>query len=269
MFEISSPAKINLKLKIIGKRHDGFHEIETIMQEISLKDVLTISKSNGQYQLNCEGIPIPGNPKDNLINKATDLFLDKTKSTKLKNTIQIKLIKNIPCGSGLGGGSSNAVATLKGLNVFFDSPLNREELYDLAIKLGSDTAFFLFGGQCICTGRGENIKEINNQNKTQNIILILPKIHVPTEKIFKAYEFSPSDKNNHLEEISLKLFPEIYEIKDQVSQIIQNEIFMSGSGSTLFTLIDEIKTEELNLLNKIANCTIIKSHFNYQGCHVS
>lgn len=271
MLRIYSPAKINLSLKVLGKRPDGYHTIETVMQEISLRDVITISKSKSKssYTLECYGIPIPCELEENLINKAVNLFLTKTNTEKFKNTFEISLTKTIPCGSGLGGGSSNAVATLKGLNEFFNAPLNQKELCELAIQLGSDMAFFMFGGQCLCSGRGEIVKPISNEKPLQKLILILPDIHIPTQKIFKSFQLLPTKANNHLEEISFKLFPALNAIKLQAYDIIQKEIFMSGSGSALFTLVDEINKETLEDLKKIPNCSIIESQFSYEGCHVS
>ena len=144
MITVISPAKINLLLKISGKREDGYHEIDTIMQEIDLADKLTFQlNKNGKINLTMSGIKVPGQLEDNLILKAAKLFGENYSNIDKEIGVDIHLHKNIPCGSGMGGGSSNAVSTLKGLNQLFNLPFTLIQLVEMAASLGSDTVFFL------------------------------------------------------------------------------------------------------------------------------
>ena len=139
IINLKAPAKINLFLEILGKRDDGFHEIETIMQEIDLVDNLRFEEIEEGVRLECNNRIIPVN-KDNLVCKAANLIL---KECGIKKGVLINLEKKIPVGAGLGGGSSDAAATLKALNSLWKTGLNETELIGLAAKLGSDVAFFI------------------------------------------------------------------------------------------------------------------------------
>ncbi len=140
IISLKAPAKINLFLEILGKRDDGYHEIETIMQEIDLADNLQFEETQEGVELECNDKNIPLN-QDNLVCKAANLIL---KECGIKKGVLINLEKNIPVGAGLGGGSSDAAATLKALNLLWKVGLNDGELMDFAAKLGSDIPFFIY-----------------------------------------------------------------------------------------------------------------------------
>ena len=133
--QILAPAKINLSLRIVNRRPDGFHEIETLIAPISLSDKMVMEKQNRWIDFSCDD-PTLSTGDDNLVVRAAKLFFD---NTKIKSGISIKLEKKIPHGAGLGGGSSDAAATLRGLNQLFETDLSREEL----AKLVSEGRFFL------------------------------------------------------------------------------------------------------------------------------
>src|SRR5437868_5279901 len=153
--EEMAPAKINLSLRVLRRREDGFHEIETRMSCISLYDSLQIEPAEA-FGFQADDPTLPTG-EDNLIVRAAKLFFSEIKR---EPKIKIVLTKKIPHGAGLGGGSSDAAATLRLLNRFIDAKLPMEELSALAVKLGSDVPFFLSGGPAICRARGEFMERV-------------------------------------------------------------------------------------------------------------
>src|SRR4030042_2426640 len=186
---VLAPAKINLSLLIAGKRPDGFHEIETIMAKINWYDEILIEPGiKAGIKLLCKGPCWAPPGKDNLVHKAAELLLD---SCGLQADIKMTLKKNIPAGSGLGSGSSDAAATLMGLNKYLDLGLSRRELAKLAAQLGSDVAFFLNGPLALCKGKGEKIKKINKKFNF-SAILVIPDVNVSTKKVYENYTHNPA-----------------------------------------------------------------------------
>ena len=237
--KIQCPAKINLTLKVIGKRPDGFHNIESIMQTISLYDYLTINVEKSEnFEINLSGnnSEIPYNDK-NLVYKATKLFIENTHTTPHK--IDIYIDKNIPVAAGLAGGSTDAAGTLFGLNEIFNKPLSRKELHNLCAKLGSDLNFCLEGGRQMTSGRGGILEKLPFEEL--NISLIKPKNLGISAK--EAYtKFSDKKTNNFKSEYGVREdfandlewaliddYAELKEIKKSYPKSI-----MSGSGSTYF-----------------------------------
>src|SRR5579883_191754 len=151
-----SPCKVNLLLNILGKRSDGFHELETLMHPVRLFDELTFKTSGGGIELTCSE---PGLPVDNqnLVYRAAKAFLE---TSGLGRGVRIHLEKHIPLAAGLGGGSGNAATTLLALNELFGMPLAGETLFRLACTLGSDVPFFLQGNPALASGRGERIESL-------------------------------------------------------------------------------------------------------------
>ena len=162
--KVKTPAKINLTLEITGKRDDGFHNIQSIMQMINLYDYLTfdIEKSD-KFEINLSGTNpnIPYNEK-NIVYKAIMLFVEKAKLPPHKFSVYLE--KNIPSEAGLAGGSTNAAGTFVVLNKFFNDPLTKTELHELCAKLGSDLNVCLEGGCTLATGRGENTSMLCIEN---------------------------------------------------------------------------------------------------------
>src|SRR5207245_7292000 len=148
--QVFAPAKINLSLRILGRRDDGFHEIETLISPISLHDKIDIEKQDRWIDFTCDDQSLPSGD-NNLAVRAAKLFFDQT---KIKSGVSIKLRKQIPHGAGLGGGSSDAAATLRALNQLFEAKLSREELAKVGWTVGSDVAFFVFECAGIGQGRG-------------------------------------------------------------------------------------------------------------------
>src|SRR5881396_3042225 len=177
MMQVLAPAKINLSLKILGRRSDGFHEIETLIAPITLCDQLEIGTSNSSngIRFDCDDPSVPAGD-DNLIVRAAKSFFA---ATKLKPAVSIELRKKIPGGAGLGGGSSDAASTLLALNELFETKLSRETLAEIAARIGSDVPFFIFESAALCKGRGEVVSPIK-LHKQFSILPLKPDFGVPT-----------------------------------------------------------------------------------------
>jgi 4-diphosphocytidyl-2-C-methyl-D-erythritol kinase len=247
---LAAPAKINLSLRILGKRPDGFHELETLMVPIGLADEIEIVHAPGHgISLTCNDPEIPTD-SGNLCVRAVELFREET---GIAHGVVISLMKRIPHGAGLGGGSSDAAAVLKGLNALFDEPLVAEELALLAASLGSDVPFFLHDGPAVCRGRGEILEEAPAIPE-RRILLIKPPFPVPTAWAYKRYAEVresgmklPIDPVQHLDGIELvnDLEPPVFAkylllpaIKEWLlEQSCVESAFMTGSGSTMVAVI--------------------------------
>ena len=240
--KVQCPAKINLTLKITGKREDGFHNIESIMQTISLYDYLTINiEESNKYEINLSGSSneIPYNEK-NLVYKAAMLFIERTNISAHK--IYIYIEKNIPVAAGLAGGSTDAAGTLYGLNKIFNEPLSRAELHELCAKLGSDLNFCLEGGRQLTEGRGEILKPLEFEEF--DVALIKPvNLGISAKEAYT--KFARKEKNgrevfaNDLEWALIADYKELLEIKKLYPQAV-----MSGSGSTYFGINMKFNPQE-------------------------
>ena len=254
-----APAKINLSLRILGKRADGFHELETLMVPIGLADTVEVSHGTGHgITLTCNDPELPTGA-ENLCVQAAEAF---RVATGLDHGIAITLLKRIPHGAGLGGGSSDAAAVLKGLNELFDHPLVDEELHQISATLGSDVPFFLGSGPAWCRGRGE-ILETASAIPQRTLLLIKPPFPVPTAWAYKKYaELNESGK---LPDQSEKQFLSELEIVNDLEApvfhkylllpVIKNWLrqqpgvesaFMTGSGSTMVAVLSpQTSSEEI------------------------
>ena len=265
---VRAPAKINLSLLVAGKRPDGFHEIETIMAKVDFYDEILIELGHGGIELVCQGPQWAPAGEDNLVYRAAKLLMN---SCGEWADIRITLTKNIPAGSGLGSGSSDAAATLIGLNEYMDFGLPNRQLAKLAPQLGSDVAFFLGGPLAFCTGKGEKIKKIRKKFDFL-ALLILPSISVSTEKVYANYrhdqglfeKFSARindyiAKNridlvyemcaNMLETSTFGLYEGLAELKTKVESLGIGPCCLSGSGAGVFCIIDS-KDEERVRVNQ-------------------
>jgi 4-diphosphocytidyl-2-C-methyl-D-erythritol kinase len=249
--QLYAPAKINLSLKIKGRRADGFHEIETLMVPITLGDQVTIEtgEDGGGIDFACNDSSIPIG-KDNLVVKAAELFQQATANAV---GLRIVLEKRIPHGAGLGGGSSDAATTLLGLNKLLGANLGQEELIRLGAKIGSDVPFFIAGGAAICRGRGELIEPTVLPRRFE-LLLLKPDFGVPTpwaygrrkeskelhEIPYRAQEFAEMSFANDLERPVFEKFVFLGELKKWLCE--QPEVgvaLMSGSGSTVFVVLKQ------------------------------
>ncbi len=254
---VRAPAKINLSLLIAGKRPDGFHEIETVMAKVDLYDELLFEKADQPgIALACDGKYKVTADKDNLVYKAAEIICE---SANIKPNIKITVTKNIPIGAGLGGGSSDAAATLLGLNKFLNMNLSDEKLHTLAASLGSDMNFFLGSPLAFCTGRGEKIEKIEKIFPFK-AILFVPNVTVSTKEVYVNYKHDADlyeslskalnglirEKNvdllagmcaNMLADSCFDLHHELADLKSRVEGLGIPNVVLSGSGSTMYCLL--------------------------------
>lgn len=284
MLTIKAPAKINWFLKVLGLRDDGFHEIRSLIQKVTLYDRLTFTPADTLSIETDTQIPL----EDNLIYKAAVLL---QKKCGIDAGAVIGLDKNIPMGAGLGGGSSDAAAVLIGLNELWSLGLATKELSSLAEQLGSDVPFFLYGQISFISGRGERITP-RNALKTMNVLLIKPSFDISTAWAYKKFSYMHMSKKadtgndgfsfnydnsfeltkkagkvnniehfirnieraepgditddifNDLERVVIESFPVIAEIKERLREQGAAFALMSGSGSTVFGVFDSREKAE-------------------------
>ena len=175
-----APAKLNLFLEVLRKRPDGYHDIETVMQTISLYDELTLEAAESEIRLVTDSAEIPRD-SENLVVKAAELLSNHT-GRALGATLHLH--KNIPVSAGLGGGSSDAAAALVGLNRLWALELGRDVLHDLAAELGSDVPFFLYGGTAVCRGRGERVTPLADV-PPMTYVVVCPPLTVSTREVYE------------------------------------------------------------------------------------
>ncbi len=238
--KVQCPAKINLTLKVINKREDGFHNIESIMQTINLFDYLTISvedNTENQILLSGNSTEIPYNEK-NLIYKAGILYLEKNKK------ISVYIDKNIPVSAGLAGGSTNAAGMLYGLNKLFNEKLSETELHKLCAVLGSDLNFCLKGGCMMTKGRGEILEPSEYNHFTVNLIKPI-NLGISAKEAYTKFAQKISQENtgrenfvNDLEWAVFEDYEELKHIKNKYPKSI-----MTGSGSTYYSLEEKFEEE--------------------------
>lgn len=244
--------KINLGLHVVQKRPDGYHDLQTVFYPVPFRDILEIIPSDS-FSFTSTGLPIPGDPAQNLCVKAYALL--KQRFPELP-PVHIHLHKIIPMGGGLGGGSSNGSFTLLGVKQLFNLTLSTEELQALALQLGSDCPFFMLNQPAFATGRGEQLSTIDINLKGYYLVLILPGIHVSTAQAFAGIMPTPPQYDlkhkittvpsswkawlvNDFEHTVFAQFPEIASIKQRLYE--QGAVYaaMSGTGSTVYGLFTE------------------------------
>jgi len=256
---VRAPAKLNLSLLVGPKRDDGFHEISTVMAKIDLYDELFFEKTDGEgIELVCDGQYWAPGDASNLVVKACHLL-------GVNKGLKITLTKNIPAGAGLAGGSSNAAATLLGVNKLLDLNFDDNELHRFASALGSDIAFFLGGPLALCTGRGEKIEEIP-KNFNFRAILVLSDVNVSTKEIYGDYRcdkakyeqlneeiFGLLRENridliakmcaNMLEDNCLRLEKSLGDKKRDIESYGIDNLVVTGSGSAMYFLLNNFERQ--------------------------
>ncbi len=259
---LSSPAKLNLFLHIVGRRPDGYHLLQSVFQLIDWCDTVTLKRipENEIRRIN----PIPGvPPEQDLVVRAANLLKD---FCKVDFGVEIDLKKEIPMGAGLGGGSSDAASTLIGLNVLWELHLDKKTLCTLGLKLGADVPFFVFGQNAFVEGIGERIQDISLENR--NFLVIFPNQSIATASIFQDLELtrdhapitidgflaSPwSIQSNDCQAVAMRICPEVKQALDWINQAIPGSTpQMSGSGSSVYTVLDP-KTDDAKLENLLQN----------------
>ncbi len=251
--EMLAPAKVNLLLKIAGQRVDGYHELVSILVPVALYDKLTIGKIERGVKVHWSGRELPEG-QNNLVNRAAASFFEKT---GIRKGAQITAIKRIPLAFGLGGGSSDAAATLKGLNQLWGNPLSNRDLEGLALSLGADVPFFLLQRPAIARGIGEILEPVRDFPSFWYVI-VSPDLTVSTAWAFERVKMKLTNKeiqniidtpkkaifnisellSNDLERITLGKYPFLHSIKDSLIELGALGALMTGSGPSLFGLFD-------------------------------
>ena len=248
-------AKINLHLNVTAKRQDGFHDIETVMQTVSLCDELAVSlapSDRAVAHLSICGADLPTD-RGNIVTRAAELYL--ARSGKI-GRIDISLVKRIPVAAGLAGGSADAAATLRALNGLFNSYFSESELLALAAELGSDVPFCLLGGRAVCRGRGELIEPISSPSDLHFVIAIADGEQVSTPAAFRALDEMYSDFDGSVKHDAPDLtklynifenavFPTCSKaeiLKRRMIELGATASLMSGSGPSVFGLFEDEST---------------------------
>ena len=255
--DLQTPAKINLYLGVLGRRPDGYHEIETLFQAIDLFDYVSIKKST-----NSSGIQVPNHPEletpDNTALRALS-WLEGRVGRRLPATISI--LKRIPIAAGLGGGSSDAAAVILGLRELYDIDLDEDELAKGAVSVGADVPFFLTGGTAVGEGIGEKLTPVEFPSNYE-LILVNPDFPVSTAKVYGLYSRGLTGRfaegrlrrllakkaglegllYNDLQPVCETLYPEIVHIRKGLSAAGIEHTLMSGSGPTVFGVITDSRT---------------------------
>ena len=247
-------AKINLGLNVIGKRPDGYHNIESVFYPVEWTDALEIIKAD-EFSFKSSGLEIPGEPANNLIIKAYKILVGA--GLVFENSVNIHLHKVIPMGAGIGGGSADGAFALKMLNEIFELNLSDLQLEDFASQLGSDCPFFIQNRPKFCFGRGTDFEEIDFSLKGYSLVLANPQIHISTAEAYSGvipYTPEISIKEilkmpvsqwkellvNDFEEKILLNHPRISEVKQELYSVGALYASMTGSGSTVFGIFENL-----------------------------
>jgi 4-diphosphocytidyl-2-C-methyl-D-erythritol kinase len=261
--ETNSPCKVNLLLNILGRRPDGFHELETLFHPVNLCDHLELSRGGHRVSLKCSDPHLPTDA-GNLVHRAAAAFLQ---AAQITDGVRMYLEKKIPMAAGLGGGSGNAATTLLGLNELFDRPLAPEKLHELAAALGSDVPFFLQTRPALATGRGEHLQPLDPFPALQGaaFLLIHPGFGISTPWAYQNLARFPAALNgrsgraqklasllqagslrdamggfyNSLEAPALDKYPVLALFQEYLRANGATVALMSGSGSTTFAIVEK------------------------------
>lgn len=248
---LQAPAKVNLTLNVIGKRSDGYHELESVMQQINLHDIISLHTGGRGIKVTSNSVQIPNN-EENLAFQAAHLLYSEFSLTP---GMQIFIEKNIPVGAGLAGGSTDAAAVIKGINELFDLHLKREELMQLGSIIGSDVPFCVLGGAAVARGRGEILTPLPEGPQLE-MVLVKPNFQLSTGEVYRNFRLERVDQapdntafleawhqcnsigiaaemRNVLETVSIEKCPEIQLIKDKLDTLGAQNTLMSGSGPSV------------------------------------
>ena len=252
---LESPAKVNIRLEILKKREDGYHELRTVLQKISLHDTLFFSLKKGKRVLITTNHPNLPVGKSNLVYKAIQSML---KESNYRGGIHVEIEKRIPLGAGLGGGSSNAATTLMALNQLFEMKFPKNKLMEMGLEIGADVPFFFLKGSAIGSGIGERLKkkelptlwyvliypnyEVSTRWAYQNFVLTNQQFHINLHKFLITSEKISQILFNHLEGVVSGSYPEIGLMKKMLLDAGALGAVMTGSGPTVFGLFPDDKS---------------------------
>ncbi|MEM1442165.1 MAG: 4-(cytidine 5'-diphospho)-2-C-methyl-D-erythritol kinase [Verrucomicrobiota bacterium] len=250
-FEIAAPAKTNLWLRVVGKREDGFHEIETRMVALTLADQLKLKwREDEEIVLRCSDESLPTG-EENLVVRAVRALEAEVGKTL---AVSIDLEKHVPSGAGLGGGSSDAAAVLRALNEMAALELSEEKLAAIGATIGSDVPFFIYNRPCDCSGRGEIVTPLNEEAPVLRLFLIKPAFgisaawayqHWSSSGEYEGFAYAEQEMGwgamgNDLERPVFEKFPLLGEMKSWLrSQKGVEASLLSGSGSTMLAVLED------------------------------
>ena len=270
---LKSHAKVNIGLRVLDQREDGYHNIHTIFQELSFHDTVTISKTDDGYELSSNDKNFPTDSS----NTCSKAYVAVKVHYPDVAGIKIHVKKEIPQGSGLGGGSSNGATTLKGMNELYGLGLSNDELTELSLQVGADVPFFIHGGTQLGEGIGDQLTLLDIE-LPQSILVIIPGMHISTKwaysRLRKKLETGGKTPNfagfierseipfqffeNDFEKIVFSTYPEIGLIKDQLLANRARFASLSGSGSAVFGLFDDdADARSAELLFSASNKTML------------
>lgn len=263
--------KINIGLNILGKRTDGYHDLETVFVPVPFTDILEIIPNNKENanSFTITGHSLPGGAEDNLCIKAYALLKKRVPSLP---PVKMHLHKIIPSGAGLGGGSSNAAFTLKILNTVFECGLMEKDLLQMALQLGSDCPFFIINKPRFARGRGERLKEIDLDLSAYRFAIVNPGIHISTAAMFSritpAIPANPLNDlikqpvenwkkviKNDFEHPVFEMYPVIKEIKEALYKAGAVYVSLSGSGSSVYGIFKKNQSIDLSPLSGFSSYT--------------
>ena len=262
--ELQAPAKINLFLRVVGRRSDGYHELETLMCCIGLYDTLRLSVGTGQSGITCSDPHLPCDASNLAYKAALNFNAALANSTDISpRNVFIRLVKRIPSGAGLGGGSSDAAAVLNGLNRHYDRPFDRDKLLAMALEIGADVPFFIDGRPALAKGVGEVLTPYD-ELPPWGVVVVYPGFGISTAGVFKNLNFGLTkcekphryflfnkgkyDRFRHmcndLESVAIRQFPVIETIKNELLNQGADGALMTGSGSAVFGLFADLSSAQ-------------------------
>ncbi len=251
ILKLHAYAKLNLYLDITGRRDDGYHLLETVMQSVSLADEVTAAVSGGSgISLFCDREDVPTDGR-NTAYRAAELFM---RTAEVSGAVRIDIAKHIPSGAGMGGASADAAAVLRALNAAFGEPLDESRLTDIAAQVGADVPFCLVGGTKLCRGIGEKLSDFP---KPQGVFLVVkPDFGCPTGEAYARYDSSPIPPHGGLERFRAAMprgfAPKMYnvfqalysderieDIRRRLTECGAEGAMLTGSGSAVFGVFDD------------------------------
>ncbi len=275
--KLKARAKVNLGLDVLRRREDGYHQVKMIMQSIGIYDVVTIKKLNDPSIIIKTNVNYLPTNENNLMHKAAKLLLDEF---NIKQGVIIELEKYIPVAAGMAGGSTDAAATMIGINKLFDLGLSDEELMIRGVKIGADVPFCIMGGTVLAEGIGEELTKLKAFN-WNHIIVAKPAINVSTKYVYENLKLDENTKHpdidgmikdienedvygmcskmgNVLEDVTVKQYDEIAKIKNKMIALGAINSLMSGSGPTVFGVFPDYKSAD-KAYKKLSEEKLIKN----------
>ena len=259
IIEILCPAKVNLYLEVKGKRPDGYHELETLMQTVSIYDRLVLTRSDAGIEIKCSDAVIPCGPENTVWRAAEEVRL----ATGCTGGVSVLIEKRIPAGGGLGGGSSDAAGMIAGLNLLWKLGLSKARMEEIGRRVGSDVPFFFTGAAAVCRGRGELVTAMDGLPEPLHLVVVYPGFRVSTREVYGRLKmdltvYSVDDNMckltnnlrcgkamsivpwlfNRLERTAAEVCPELDAVKRAMARVGLLGVTMSGSGSCFFGLCE-------------------------------